>query len=215
MLSERGIAALTLAHLFPNDLAGHVEAIPSKLLKLGHFDTGVDLDKGLTEAGRAVVERMVELRMIPDVAHCTPRARAEIYEVVDNRIPIVATHVGMHSLNDQAYNLTESDISSIAASGGVAGVIFMPYWLKDPDPKVGLNAIWQTMQAIRAACDGSWEHVALGTDFDGFTDPPDDCYSSAELPKVRDLLDEKGLSSDEIQGVIGGNARRVLRNGWR
>ena len=28
-LAERGVASITLAHLFPNDLAGHAEAIPA------------------------------------------------------------------------------------------------------------------------------------------------------------------------------------------
>ena len=40
------------------------------------LDTEVDLERGLTPIGEAVVERMVELRMIPDVTHCTPPARS-------------------------------------------------------------------------------------------------------------------------------------------
>jgi microsomal dipeptidase-like Zn-dependent dipeptidase len=83
-LAERGVASLTLAHLFPNDLAGHAEAIPEMLHRLPtcELDSGVDPDRGLTPMGRAVVERMVDLRIIPDVTHCTPVARREIYELV-------------------------------------------------------------------------------------------------------------------------------------
>jgi membrane dipeptidase len=214
-LADLGVASLTLTHLFPNDLAGHAEAIPSLLKKLGRFDTGVDPDRGLTPTGRAVLERMIELRIVPDVAHCTPLARKEVYELVANRIPVVATHIGMRSLNPEAYNLDEADVKAIAASGGIVGVIFMPHWLDASEPKEGLEAIWRTMEKIRDACDGSWRHVAIGTDFDGFTDPPDDCHSAAQLPEVQAMLERKGLSGEETAAVVGGNARRVLRDGWR
>jgi membrane dipeptidase len=216
-LADRGVASLTPAHLFPNDLAGHVEAIPAaeRSGPVCKLETGVDLARGLTAAGRAVVERMVQRRMLPDVAHCTPAARREVYELVDNRIPVVASHVGVRSLNPVPYNLDESDVAAIAASGGVVGVIFMPYWLDARDPKEGLDAIWRTMEQLRDWSGGSWDHVAIGTDFDGFTDPPDDCDSEAQLPRVRELLAEHGVAGADAEAILGANARRVLRAGWR
>jgi membrane dipeptidase len=174
----------------------------------------VDPDRGLTPIGRAVVERMVDRRIIPDVAHCTPVARREIYALVADRIPVIASHVGVHSLNGVPYNLEREDVEAIAASGGVVGVIFMPLWLEDPDPKKGLEAVWRTMDTVRDWSGGTWDHVAIGTDFDGFTDPADDCDSEADLPKMRTTLEEHGLSRVEVEAVVGGNARRVLRDGW-
>lgn len=215
-LAERGVASLTLAHLFPNDLAGHSEAIPEMLhrLPICRLDSGVDPKRGLTPMGRAVVERMVELRIVPDVTHCTPVARREIYELVANRIPVIASHCGVQSLNGVEYNLDKSDATAIAATGGVVGVIFMPYWLDAAHPGPGLDAIWRTMKELRDWT-GSWEHVAIGTDFDGFTDPPDDCKSEAELPEVENRLERESIPPSDVEAVLGGNARRVLRDGWR
>ena len=215
-LADRGVASITVAHLFPNDLAGHAEAIPEDQRKfpLCPMDTGVDLSRGLTEAGRAVIERMADRRIVPDVAHCTPVARRQVYDLVGDRIPIVASHVGVQSMNPVEYNLDQADVHAIAASGGVVGVIFMPYWLDKKQPGPGLDAIWRTMDTVRQWT-GSWEHVAIGTDFDGFTDPPDDCKDASELPRVRDLLQAKGLAAADVEAVLGGNARRVLRDGWR
>jgi membrane dipeptidase len=217
-LAQRGVASLTLAHLFPNDLAGHAEAIPAvqRSGPICHLDTGVDLSRGLTATGRAVVERMVELLMVPDVSHCTPVARRQVYELVANRVPVIASHVGVQSMNSaEKYNLDEYDVRAIAESGGLVGVIFMPYWLDASHPKKGLDAIWKTMDAVRGWSGGTWEHVAIGTDFDGFTDPPDDCDSEAELPLIREMLEGNGVSPDDAKAVVGGNARRVLRDGWR
>ena len=215
-LAERGVASLTLAHLFPNDLAGHANAIPPKQQKiLGcRLDPGVKPHRGLTEVGRAVVERMVELRMVPDVAHCTPAARRQVYELVANRIPVVASHVGVKSMNAEDYNLDEADVHAIRDSGGVVGVIFMPHWLVTKDKGPGLDAILRTMETVRE-WSGSWDHVAIGTDFDGFTDPPDDCKSAGELPVIRELLESKGLSGTEVEAVLGTNARAALASGWR
>jgi membrane dipeptidase len=216
-LAARGVASLTLAHLFPNDLAGHAEAIPAaqRTGPVCKLDTGVDLSRGLTPTGEAVLDRMVALRMIPDVTHCTPIARQQIYQRVDKRIPVIASHTGVHSMNPVDYNLGEADMSAIAEAGGVAGVIFMPYWLDESDPGPGLDVIWKTMDTLRAWSGGSWEHVAIGTDFDGFTDPPDDCDSEAQLPLIRELLASHGVSPGDAEAVLGGNARRVLRAGWR
>jgi membrane dipeptidase len=216
-LGQHGVASLTLAHLFPNELAGHAEAIPAAQRSgpICRLDTEVDLSRGLTPTGRAVLERMVELRMVPDVTHCTPVARQQVYTLVANRIPVIASHVGVQSMNPEPYNLDESDVRAIVATGGVVGVIFMPYWLDRSHPGPGREAIWQTMEKVREWSDGSWKHVAIGTDFDGFTDPPDDCDSEAKLPLIREMLDSKGVSRTDVEAVLGGNARRVLRDGWR
>jgi membrane dipeptidase len=216
-LAKRGVASLTLVHFFPNELAGQAEAIPAaqKSGPVCPVDTHVDLQQGLKGTGRAVVERMIERKIIPDVSHCTPVARREVYQLVANRIPVVATHVGVQSMNPEPYNLDEDDVRAIVESRGVVGVIFMPYWLDKSHPGPGLDAIWRTMDKLREWSGDSWDHVALGTDFDGFTDPPDDCDSAAKLPLIREMLDAKGLSPGDADAVLGGNARRVLREGWQ
>jgi membrane dipeptidase len=216
-LAERGVASLTIAHLFPNDLAGHAEGIPADQHKIlfWRLETGVDLSKGLTDLGRKAVEAMAELRILPDVTHCTPLSRRQIYELVGDRIPVIASHIGVQSMNDVPYNLDRDDVRAIGASGGVVGVIFMPYWLDRSNPGPGLEAIWETMRQIHDWSGDKWDHVAIGTDFDGFTDPPDDCDSEAQLPRVRQLLEDKGLSRADVEAILGGNARRVLRQAWR
>ena len=49
-------------------------------------------------------------------------------------------------MNPVPYNLDEADVRAIAATGGVVGVIFMPYWLDKAHPGPGLDAIWRTME---------------------------------------------------------------------
>ncbi len=57
--------------------------------------------------------------------------------------------------------------------------------------------------------------MAIGTDFDGFTDPPDDCNDASQLPVVRVRLEQEGVARADVEKILGANARRVLRDGWR
>jgi hypothetical protein len=93
------------------------------------------------------------------------------------------------------------------------GRVFMPHWLDRHDPKQGLETIWRTMETL-AEWAGTWGAVAIGTDFDGLTDPPDDLDGYHKLPTIVSLLRQR-LSQADADAVLGGNARRVLRLGWR
>ena len=205
----------------PTTLAGHTEGIPEKQRKsrLCPLHTQVDLTRGLTDHRRGGGQADGGSAHDPgrDALHARTRGR-EVYELVKEKspgFPVIASHNGVQSMNDVPYNLDEADVKAIADSGGVVGVIFMPYWLDKASPGRGLDAIWRTMEALRDWSGGSWDHVAIGTDFDGFTDPPDDCKNASELPLIRELLDANGVSSDDAEAILGGNARRVLRAGWR
>jgi membrane dipeptidase len=213
-LAGRGVASLTLTHIFPTELAGHVESIEEALhqIPLCRLDTKADDCRGLSPIGEAVVRRMMRLGMIIDLTHCTRPARRRVFEIVNRDVPLVVTHTGVQKLNPVSYNLAREEVREIAATGGLVGVIFMPHWLDRRDPKNGLDSIWRTMETL-AEWAGGWGAVAIGTDFDGLTDPPDDVDNYSKMPKVTDLLRER-LSAADADAVLGGNARRVLRLGW-
>ena len=211
-LFDRGVAYLTLAHFYQNEAVHPVFPYPESVQMLRCFQGGRDLTLGLTEFGQQVVEKMVELGMILDICHCTPPARERIYDIVGNRLPLIASHIGAFEINPSPYNLKDWEIKKIADTGGVVAVIFMNYWLMPHETKRGLNFIART---IRHFVDvGGMDHVAIGTDFDGFTDPPDDLRDASELPKLTQRLLAEGYSSEEIAKIWGENVLRMLREGW-
>jgi membrane dipeptidase len=217
-LARRGVAVLTLAHFFDNGVVAQTEGgIPKDMLirKLCRFDFRWHQPAALTPFGREVVRRMGQLGMIVDLAHATPAARAAVLAEVGTARPVVATHVGVARYNPDPYCLADDELRAIAATGGLVGVIFMTYWLRQPHPPAeGLDAIWRTIEHVRAVT-GSFDHVALGTDFDGFTDPPDDLRDASFLPRVTALLLARGVAEADVFKILGGNAQRVLATGWR
>jgi membrane dipeptidase len=150
--------------------------------------------------------------MILDIAHCTSPARERIYDIVGNRLPLIASHVGAYEINPSPYNLKDWEIRKIAETGGVVGVIFMNYWLMPHETKRGLNYIARTLEHFVDVA--GIDYVAIGTDFDGFTDPPDDLSDASQLPKLTQRLVAEGYSHEAILKIWGGNVLRVLREGW-
>ncbi len=212
-LHQRGVAMLTLAHFYPNEAVHCVYPYPAFAQKLGCFKDRHDLTLGLTDFGVQVVEKMVELGMILDISHCTPVARRQIYEIVGTRMPLVASHVGAYEINPSPYNLQDWEIKRIAEGGGLVCVIFMNYWLMPHAGGMGLNYIARTIEHLVKV--GGIEHVGIGTDFDGFTDTPEDVKDASQLPVVTRRLLGDGYAREDIEKIWGKNALRVLREGWR
>jgi len=212
-LFDRGVAYLTLAHFYPNEAVNPCFPYPESVQNLGCFQGDRNLALGLKEPfGPNVIERMMELGMILDIVHCTPVARRRIYDIVGTRQPIIASHVGAYEINPSPYNLKDWEIKQIADTGGLVGVIFMNYWLMPHETRRGLNFVART---IRHFVDvAGIDHVAIGSDFDGFTDPPDDLKDAAEFPRLTQRLLAEEFSPDEIAKILGGNVLRVLRQGW-
>jgi microsomal dipeptidase-like Zn-dependent dipeptidase len=211
-LSQRGVAYLTLAHFFENAIVAPTYPWPENLQHFGWFSGERDLTRGLSRFGEQVVEKMVELGMLIDLSHSTPAARARIYQIVNRRTPLLFTHVGAYEINPDPYNPQDWELREIAESGGVAGVIFMNYWLMPRESGRGLNFIARTLNHFVQAA--GIEHVGLGSDFDGFTDPPDDLKDASELPKLTQRLVVEGYNEGDISKILGGNALRALREGW-
>ena len=193
-LHARGVAYLTLAHFYPNHAVNPVFPYPEFALKWARRDMWAKWDEtlGLTAIGEKIVERIFELGMLLDISHCTPSARARIYELAEHHkrtAGVIATHVGVAQMNSDPYNLRDWEVRWIANNGGVVGSIFMNYWLTGECRKTGVRFVADTMAALHDI--GGENVVAFGSDFDGFTDPPDDMKDISQLSRLtRQLCSE-------------------------
>ncbi len=215
-LYQRGVAYITLAHFYPNRVVNPCYPFPEDFANLSsNPELWRDLTLGLTDLGKRVVERMIELGILIDLSHSTPAARQEIFDIAEasgKRVPLLATHVGAYDYNPTPYNLRDWEVKRIARDGGVVGVIFMPYWLISHGHGQGLNDIARTIEYfVNVAGE---EAVGLGTDFDGFTTPPEDLKDASEMPRLTQRLLVDGFREESICKILGGNALRAVREGW-
>jgi microsomal dipeptidase-like Zn-dependent dipeptidase len=220
---DRGVAYLTLAHFYPNHLVSPVFPYPEYGIKKSNWKNlmaGWDMNKGLTSIGKKVVEAMKDMGMIIDITHCTPKARSEVYDIVGNDLSkVVASHIGAFSVNPDPLNLEDWEIKWLADHNCLIGIIFMNYWLSPIDTGLGLKYIEKTIDhIINVAGD---EVLAIGTDFDGFTDPPDEITDISELPRLtrylkcfRSGVGEDKYSNKTIANILGRNSLRFILEGW-
>jgi membrane dipeptidase len=215
-LYQRGVICITLAHFYPNRVVHPCYPFPEDIAHLARNPAlWRDLTLGLTDLGKRVVERMLELGMLIDLSHSTPTARRQVFDIVDasgRHSPLIASHVGAYAIDPSPYNLTDAEIRRIARDGGVVGVIFMPYWLMPKESGQGLNFIsWHLQYFVEV---GGEDVAGLGTDFDGFTTPPDDLDNVSQMPRLTQRLVVDGHSEAAIKKILGENALRAIRQGW-
>tara|TARA_R110002020_G_scaffold4233_1_gene18848 strand:- start:9376 stop:10608 length:1233 start_codon:yes stop_codon:yes gene_type:complete len=220
---NRGAAYLTLAHFYDNHVAPPVFPYPEYGIKKSnwkHLMSGWDMNKGLTSIGKKVVQSMKDMGMLIDITHCTPKARQEVYDIVGNDLSkVIASHIGAFNVNPDPLNLEDWEIKWLADHNCLIGIIFMNYWLSPIDSGLGLKHIERTIDhIINIAGD---KVLAIGTDFDGFTDPPDEITDISELPRLtrylsclKNGIDTDKYSSDTIANILGRNSLRFILEGW-
>jgi membrane dipeptidase len=193
--AERGVVYLTLAHFSKNQVA-----TPG-------MGRGKNQADGLTELGREVVARLNELKLVVDVAHVNWPGAIEACEVSTQ--PVVATHTCAVGLQMNNRGVTDDAIRAIAETGGVMGIIFCPSFLRGK-----LNA------SLDAVVDHTFyiadlvgpEHLAVGSDFDGWIPTiPNDIRDCRDLALLTQKLLDRGMSKDEVAGLLGLNFLRVFR----
>jgi microsomal dipeptidase-like Zn-dependent dipeptidase len=215
-LYQRGVAYITLAHFYPNRVVNPCYPFPEDFANLAaNPEIWRDLTQGLTDLGKRVVAKMIDLGMLIDLSHCSPVARGQVYQIAEasgKRVPLLATHIGAYEINPAPYNLAAWEVKRIARDGGIVGVIFMPYWLMPHATGQGLNFLFRTIDHfVNIAGE---DHVGLGTDFDGFTTPPEDLKDASEMPRLTQRMLVEGYGEERVTKILGGNALRVLREGW-
>ena len=233
-LSRRGVCLLTLAHFFDNDFVCPIQGMPpdvrNSVFSKHTWSQSNNDGARLQHEGRALVSEMFDIGMIVDLTHSGRAVRDEVYEINNARAhkrPIVFSHTGVQALfnnaqyaSDGMLGVSDSDIDAIADCDGVIGIILYNYWLSGKEEVLGsrldygIQYVLDTVAYIKKRT-GSYRNIAIGSDFDGMTDPPDDVPTIAYFSKIERALRNAGLLATELEEVLGANMLRVLENGWR
>jgi len=223
-LAARGLAYVTLAHLFFRDVATNANAIPFLPDRLYNF-LFPQPDEGLTDLGRAAARAMVREHVLIDASHMGERSVTDLIALLDEldparEIPLFASHAGFR-FGKQEYMYAEDTVRSFAARDGVIGLIFAQHQLLDGLKPSTTKTFDQSFEAICKHVDriaeiaGSHRAVAIGTDFDGFIKPTlGGIETSADLAKLDAALHER-YGAEIANRVTNGNALRLLRGYWR
>ena len=182
-LKAQGVAYVAPVHLTDNDYGG----------------SSLGSNRGLTALGRDLLRELNRAEMLVDLAHASERTFDEAIELTE--LPPLVSHGGVRAVHDSWRNLDDDQIRRIAERGGVIGIMLAPPALSAPDLEEAIRHIEHVIEV------GGEDAVAIGSDFDGYVDPPID---AAGLPQLTELMLRRGFTEERIRKVLGENALRVL-----
>jgi membrane dipeptidase len=184
-LYAAGFRMLGLVHFLDNAVGGSVHG---------------EGKGGLTDFGRAVLQRAEQLGMLIDVAHASAALVDDVLALATR--PVLSSHGGVRGTCDNQRSLSDAQARAIAASGGVIGIGFWPRATCGDD-------VAAIVRALRYAVElAGIEHVALGSDFDGSVQVP---FDAGGLPLLTEALLQAGFRPADIEKIMGGNVVRVLQ----
>jgi len=165
---------------------------------------------GVTPFGRAVIREMNRIGMLIDVSHTCDAGIRDVLEF--SEAPIIASHCNCREVHFHPRNLTDEQISGIAAKGGVIGLMTFfigpgaeyrdsePWDVDDPRFEKWLDHADHMIDVAGP------RHVGWGSD--GYLSM---VGSPAELPKLTEGLMRRGHDEATIRGFLGENHLRVFR----
>ena len=215
-LAQRGVAYITVAHLFWRQVASNAPAVPF-LSDTAYRRVFPEPDTGLTELGRALVDEMAKHRILVDVTHMTQLAMYDTFDRLPRGVPVLASHMACR-FGSFGYNLTDDFVRKIADRGGVMGIILCDHYSNEgrqqtSNMEQSFDAVFRQVDRILQVA-GSHEHTAIGTDLDGFIKPTLFGLSDSSCMPLLETALENKYGKTVAEQICSKNALRLLESYW-
>lgn len=176
-------------------------------------------ERGLTTDGGKAIKRLEELGIIVDVSHANDKTFWDIYNIATK--PFIASHSNCRSLCKVSRNLTDKQLLAIKEKGGLVGLNAFPEFIADDPKDRDLEHLVGHLDHIVELI--GIDYVGLGFDFcdyltgetlNSFTDG--DAFTMGleditKVPKLIQLLEKKGYSSEDIDKIKYKNFSRIIK----
>lgn len=192
-------------------------------------------DEGISDFGVAIIERMNKVGMAVDVSHCGDRTTLDAFEL--SKKPVLITHSNCRALVPGHPRLkTDEAIKKVGAAGSVIGITGVRMFVKGDEPTT-IEHVLDHYDHVRKLIGP--EHLGVGSDIDlyGYDAMPAEQNKQLRASykgsyAFREKIDIEGLnhpkrmfdlteglirrnySDKDIEGILGGNFKRVLSQIW-
>lgn len=182
---------------------------------------------GVSDRGRDAVREMNRLGMLVDLAHVSKDTMLDILggrpeKWAGSAAPIMFSHSSAYALCPHPRNVPDDVLQLVKTSNSVVMVNFSPDFIsctpsnsstRIPDLYQPNSTLHQVVRHIRHIGDLiGYDHVGLGSDFDGILDTPTGLDDVSKFPDLVAELLRSGVSDEDTARVVGGNILRVWRD---
>ena len=189
----------------------------------GRYAHGTDADAPLNERGRELLRQMEKLNIILDATHLCDRAFWDAMSLFGG--PVWASHNLVRQLTPHNRQFSDEQIKVLVERGAVIGMAFdawmmVPGWVRGvTTPQSAGVTIAHALDHLDHICQlaGNARHVGIGSDLDGAFGTeqcPLDLNSIADLQRIPELLQKRGYTETDIEGIMWRNGVDFLEKAW-
>jgi membrane dipeptidase len=190
-----GVLLVTLVHLSTSPVG------------TSSFPVSLRRGEGLTPLGIELVHQLDAQRIFVDLAHVNRRGFFDAVAAHDRTQPLLVSHTGVSGVHPHWRNVDDEQLRAVADTGGVVGVIYEYGFLGDGQSRSAALIVDHLQHIVRAVGE---DHAALGSDWDGMITTPRDMPTCLELPRLVQLMLDRGFGEGCIRKILGGNFLRAL-----
>src|SRR5262245_29910660 len=192
-------------------------------------------DEGISDFGAAIIERMNKVGMAVDVSHCGDRTTLDAFDI--SKKPVLITHSNCRALAaGHPRCKTDEAIKKVGAAGSVMGITGVRMFVKNDEPTTIENVMDHFDHVSKLI---GPDHLGVGSDIDlyGYDAMPPELNKQLRASYkgsygFREKIDIEGVdhprrmydlteglirrkySDKDIEGILGGNFKRVLSQIW-
>jgi len=192
-------------------------------------------DEGISDFGVAIIERMNKVGMAVDVSHCGDRTTLEAFEI--SKQPVLITHSNCRALvPGHPRCKTDEAIKKMGAADSVMGITGVRMFVKADEPTTIEHELDHFDHVAKLV---GPEHLGVGSDIDlyGYDAMPPELNRQLRAGYkgsygFREKIDIEGIdhpkrmfdlteglirrkyADKDIEGILGGNFKRVLSKVW-
>ncbi|KAF4628934.1 hypothetical protein G7Y89_g9215 [Cudoniella acicularis] len=203
-IDERVKEVLKTTPLFDghNDLPQQPQAIfYGKIHNNPKFDIEAGFERGMTDI------RQLREGMIIDLSHVSEDCTNQVFDIT--KAPVMYSHSNSKPMFDCPRNVPDWVLDRVPANGGIVMVTFVLEHVsverKDATMEMVLDHLFYIAGRI------GWDHVSLGSDFDGIASVIPGLEDVKCYPVLMKAFLDRGATQEQLAKCIGENTIRVWK----